>query len=105
MTVTSRATPTYDLSLIKKLLERPDTRIITQQSYCAAVSLGYAGAEEIVDVVRNIQPSDFYKSMESVDKPGLWQDVYRPCDRGVVLYVKLQLSKNRKGVVIQFKRK
>lgn len=101
----SKDTPTYDLSLIKQLLERSQTRHITKQSYWTAVSLGYAGEEEIVDVVRKLYPEDFFKTMESTDQPGLWQDVYRAKNKGIQLYIKLQISADGKGVVIQFKRK
>lgn len=97
--------PTYELSTIQELLDNPRTQIITDLAYCAAVSLGYAGKEEIVEVVKRITFNDFYKTMEAEKRPGLWQDVYRINDRGILLYVKLQLSADGKGVVIQFKRK
>lgn len=97
--------PKYELSTIKRLLNNPKTRHITRQSYWTAVTLGYAGEDEIVEAVSKISLDDFYKTMESTDCPGLWQDVYRFEDRGIKLYVKLQLSPNDKGVVIQFKRK
>lgn len=101
----SKAKPTYELSTIKKLLNDPKTRHITRQSYWTAVSLGYAGEDEIVEAINKISHDDFYKTMESTDCQGLWQDVYRLEDRNNMLYVKLQLSPTGKGVVIQFKRK
>ena len=97
--------PYYELSLIKSLLDKSQTRHITRESYRAAVSLGYAGEEEIIAVVKNLRPEDFHKTMESTDFPGLWQDVYKPEDKGLRLYIKLQIWDNGKGVVIQFKRK
>jgi motility quorum-sensing regulator/GCU-specific mRNA interferase toxin len=101
----SNKKPTYELSTIKKLLNDPRTRHITRQSYWTAVSLGYAGEEDIVDVVNKISLIHFFKTMESTDCPGLWQDVYRIEDKNNMLYVKIQLSPAGKGVVIQFKRK
>lgn len=101
----SKTKPTYELSTIKKLLNDPQTRHITRQSYWTAVSMGYAGEDDIVDAVNKISSDDFYKTMESTDCPGLWQDVYRVEHRSNRLYVKLQLSPAGKGVVIQFKRR
>ena len=96
---------TYDLFEIQTLLKEPGTRYITRESYSNAVSLGYCSAEDIVDRVLQLRPHDLYKTMESVKKPGLFQDVYHLNDGAICLYIKLQLSYNGKGVVIQFKRK
>ncbi len=53
--------------------------------------------EEIFAEVAGLKPADFYKSMESEKRPGLWQDVYTPtieCPRfpgGIEVYCKVQL--------------
>jgi hypothetical protein len=41
--------------------------------------------------------------MESIQFPGLWQDVYRTSDGPIELYIKIQKSNDGKGVIIQFK--
>ncbi|WP_175530264.1 type II toxin-antitoxin system MqsR family toxin [Desulfobacula phenolica] len=98
-------TATYDLYEIQDLLKTPGSRIITRECYRNAVSLGYSSEEEIVNRVLQLRPSDLYKTMEAESKPGLWQDVYHSNEGSITLYIKLQLSFNGKGVVIQFKRK
>ncbi len=51
-----------------------------------------------------LDESDFYKTMTSIQIPGLMQDVYRPRYLGVELYVKVQLSPERNtAVIISFK--
>lgn len=101
----NKAQPIYDLCEIQRLLTDPRTGIVTGTAYYNAVGLGYAGKEEIIAVVKKIVSTDFYKSMEAEKRPGLWQDVYRVSDREILLYVKLQLTADGKGVVIQFKEK
>jgi len=55
-----------------------------------------------------LSSADFYKSMESVNAPGRWQDVYRPVYRGRAIYLKLQIvrtdSSSDSLIVISFKR-
>lgn len=97
--------PSYDLAHLQQLIGKSDTRIITRTAYLEAAALGYAGAADIVAVIKQINPQDFFKTMPAHKAPGRWQDVYRIWANGVELYVKLQLSVNGKGVVIQFKRK
>jgi len=95
---------TYDLAKIKKLLSDPNKRIVTQRCYKNAVSLGYSSVEDIVEQIFRLKPKNLYKTMESNKKLGLWQDVYRTIDNSVHLYIKIQISFNGKGVVIQLKR-
>lgn len=94
---------TYDLYKIQELLRTPENRIITRKCFQNAVSLGYSSEEEIVARVLQLRPSDIYKTMEAESKPGLWQDVYHLNEGSTILYIKLQLSFDGKGVVIQFK--
>ncbi len=51
--------------------------------------------------------AEFHKTMPAEKRPGLWQDVYKPCFEGHHLYVKLQMVRDDSGeevVVISFKR-
>ncbi len=59
--------------------------------------------DDLVTCILEITEHDFYKSMPSRQKPGSYQDVYRPTHDGRNLYVKLQLDSRRSTVVISFK--
>jgi len=97
--------PTYDLQEVQRLVGQGElSRVISDAAVAGAHELGF-DREEIVEAVLSLNPSDFYKSMESDRFPGLWQDVYHLCFRGVYLYIKLQLDADGFAVVIQFKRR
>jgi motility quorum-sensing regulator/GCU-specific mRNA interferase toxin len=60
--------------------------------------------EEMISVVEKIFRKHFYKSMTAKHNPKLWQDVYKIIDQEKRLYIKLQLSADRKkAVIVQFK--
>lgn len=94
----------YDLAVLISLFEDEETRDITSSSYAGAVELGYSEAHEIIDVVKKIEQTDFCKSMTSIKKPGLWQDVYKMRFEGKKLYIKLQLGATGKAVLVSFKK-
>lgn len=98
-----RNTPTYKLKLLQELLQNPKTRYITYTCLTDASELGFTEANKIVKAVSTLKNSDFYKSMKSKKKPGLWQDVYKKTISVQKLYIKLQLNKSEKAVVISFK--
>lgn len=58
---------------------------------------------DIITAVLELGPGNFYKSMESEQCPGLWQDVYHLRYRCSNVYIKLQLDFSGAAVVIQFK--
>jgi hypothetical protein len=97
--------PHYDLKKVKSLLCSEETREVTRISREGAVSLGYMGVEDMVSIIKIITPKHFFKSMTNQYNPSLWQDVYKITDeRDNKIYIKLQLSSNKKkGVIIQFK--
>lgn len=95
--------PSYELERVQDLI-RADEYRISAVALDGAGRLGW-GVEEICECVLALATSDFYKTMESERKPGLWQDVYRPTFRGLGLYVKLQLTWVGDAVVISFKRR
>ena len=94
---------TYDLKLLQDLLQNPKTRYITYTCLMDASELGFENADDIVKAVSNLKDADFYKSMESKKKSGLWQDVYKKTISGQKLYIKLQLNVTKQAVVISFK--
>ena len=69
-----------------------------------ASALGY-DSEGIKEVVLALTPRDFHKTMASEQVPGLMQDVYRPRDEALHLYVKVQVVAVGRTVVVSFKEK
>jgi Motility quorum-sensing regulator, toxin of MqsA len=67
-----------------------------------ASALGYDSGG-MKDVVLALTLQDFYKTMASDLIPGLMQDVYRPRDEGLHLYVKVQVVGGGRAVVVSFK--
>lgn len=97
--------PTYDLQLLQQLVGQGElSRGVTRAAREGAYNVGL-DIPEIIAAVLELGPADFYKTMESERCPGLWQDVYHLRFRGLDLYVKLQLSPDRRALVVQFKRK
>ena len=101
----SRGTPTYDLERIQQLVGQGlvSYRVTAAARYGAA-ELGLS-EDELVEIVLSLTPSHFYKSMESEQLPGLWQDVYHFPHGAAVLYVKLQIDPLGRAVIIQCKEK
>lgn len=98
--------PHYDLARIKDLVLL-GRRIITGMAVNGAAEMGF-DESDIEDCVGALTDSDFYKTMESEQLRGAWQDVYRPVYCGIAVYLKLQLvgrADDPQAVVIQFKRK
>lgn len=95
--------PTYGLQQLQQLIGQGAlSSTITQAAKAGAALLGLAD-DAIVESVLALTPLHFYKSMESEQLPGLWQDVYHLEFRGLRLYIKLQLGSNGRGIVIQYK--
>jgi len=94
---------TYDLEMLQRLIgQGPLSRVITTAAIGGAGLLNIDTAG-IVEAVLALTPAHFYKSMEAEKRPGLWQDVYHLPFEGVEIYIKLQLSPDGRGVVVQFK--
>ncbi|MEA3544627.1 MAG: type II toxin-antitoxin system MqsR family toxin [Thermodesulfobacteriota bacterium] len=96
---------TYDLERIKLLLQNPETRIITGEANRNASSLGYLNVDEIVARVMQVTATDIHKTMPAQKVQGMMQDVYRSKTERDHLYIKFQLSMDRKAVLIQFKQR
>ena len=100
-----KSKPHYDLKKVKAMLCSEETREITQTSRQGAVALGYMDAEDMLSVVEDLTRRHFFKSMTTQFNSRLWQDVYKITDdQGNKIYIKLQLSLDRKKtIMIQFK--
>jgi MqsR (Motility quorum-sensing regulator) toxin of toxin-antitoxin system len=94
--------PTYDLEDIKAKV-RVGYYSITFSAGTDALALGF-DERDVVDCVLCVSESEFYKTMSSAAKSGFMQDVYRTSYDDVPIYLKLQLDRNRRAVVISFKR-
>ncbi|MBW3571881.1 MAG: type II toxin-antitoxin system MqsR family toxin [Gemmatimonadetes bacterium] len=97
--------PTYDLHELQRLIGQGPVSswtTITAERGAAELKLQRS---DIIEAVLELMPQHFYKSMESEQCPGLWQDVYHLNRGGVVLYIKLQMSPDGRAVVVQFKRR
>lgn len=64
----------------------------------------YLDESDIVDCVLRLEEGHFYKSMKAASAKGLFQDVYRVQYQSRPLYVKLQISRQGRAVVVSFKR-
>jgi motility quorum-sensing regulator / GCU-specific mRNA interferase toxin len=97
--------PTYPLSEIRNLISGGCYRL-TASAMQGALAVGFDD-QMILDVVmKELGSGDFYKTMESEQQPGLWQDVYKLTSAGVRLYVRLQIQTRAAtdlAVVISFK--
>jgi len=95
--------PTYDLEHIKELLQKEDTRAVTNTARQGAVTLGYADDVEMANRVSQLTVTEFYKTMPSKQVTELMQDVYYTKDGLTKLYIKLQIACNGKAVIVSFK--
>lgn len=96
--------PAYELSLIQAIARSDTTKLrITFKAAETAREILFDTAD-IVACVLNLQPGDFYKSMPSERRAGVFQDVYKVRFHGFAVYLKLQLTVRDEAVVISFKR-
>jgi len=96
--------PSYDLEEIKELLQHWTTRYIAFDDLKEAVSLGYADDDDMVNRVCQLTKKEFHKTMPSEKFRGLMQDVYYTYDATTRIYIKLQIRRDGKGVIVSFKR-
>ena len=94
--------PTYDLEDIKAKV-RVGYYSITLSAGTDALALGF-DERDVVDCVLYVSEFEFYKTMSSTAKWGFMQDVYRTSYDTIPIYLKLQLDRNSRAVVISFKR-
>jgi motility quorum-sensing regulator/GCU-specific mRNA interferase toxin len=97
-----RRRPTYSLARIQEAIQA-GRYWITRQAGSDAAALGLDEGD-IRGCVLNLKRRDFYKTMPSVKRPGLSQDVYRCRYGDTPIYTKLQMDLRSEAVVISFKR-
>lgn len=95
--------PRHDLARIKQLV-RAEAYHITESAFAGAEDI-YWDEDDILDCVLSLSADeDFEQSYESRERPGTFQDVYKPRRHGYELLIKLALVGDRQAVVISFKR-
>ena len=82
-----KATPHYNLSAVKTLIEAGKVRS-TQSALVGAAAMGF-NFDGIIAVIMALTPKDFYKSMTTHAAQRIWQDVYRPATDAGEVYLKL----------------
>ena len=100
---------TYPLSLIKKLIDSGCYTVTETAATTAKLELGL-NFQQIIENVKALKAGEFYKTMQSEKKAGLWQDVYRQKltinKKQVLAYVKLQVTElpsGQRAVIISYK--
>lgn len=77
---------------------------ITATAFHDAQELGFS-REDIIEVIRSLRPSDFYKSMTAYADLRLWQDVYHTRFRDKQLYIKFTIKPDGGYLLLSFKEK
>ena len=85
-----KRTPTYDLKLIRTLIDQGRVAL-TYSSRRSLYSLG--GMEkDLFELLNELDRKSFYKSMTSYADHRQWQDVYHPVWRGREIYLKFLID-------------
>jgi hypothetical protein len=100
--MTRDRTPSYPLQDIQAAV-RKGRYGITRRAAQGAASV-YLDEEDIKSCVLGLREMHFFKTMPSVRRPGLAQDVSKCRYAGFAIYLKLQMSRERWAVVVSFKR-
>jgi len=96
-----KGNPHHSLKEVQRLI-RAGAVTITETAVQSAMNLNL-GRRDILEVVRSLTTTDFYKSMTSYADCTRWQDVYHPKIGERTIYLKLTV---RAGVLIlSFKEK
>ncbi len=94
--------PSYSLNRIRELFQEGRFRV-ARSAFEAALLMSLL-EEDVVDCVTcHLNESHFYKTMPAEKVPGLMQDVYKIRYEGWRIYLKLQIDKDGRAVVISFK--
>ena len=93
--------PRYPLEDIKGAIET-SRYALTRTAAQGAAGL-YLDEEGIRSCVLGVEEGDFFKTMASVKRPGMSQDVYKCRYVGFAIYLKLQMSQEGWAVIVSFK--
>lgn len=94
-----KSVPHRKLHVVKGLVEAGRVRAtLSALTGAAALGLDFPG---IVEVIMDLEPSDFHKSMTTHADHRVWQDVYRPTTAFGDIYLKLTVIED--VLVVSFK--
>ncbi|AQV92475.1 type II toxin-antitoxin system MqsR family toxin [Cupriavidus necator] len=94
-----KGTAHYKLRHVKALLVAGKMEMtFAAYSHAAMMGLRWSGVREILI---QLGPADFYKSMTTYEDHRVWQDAYRPVTPHGALYVKLTVT--NEVLVVSFK--
>lgn len=94
-----KARPHCKLSVVKALVAAGKVRF-TKTALAGGAALGF-DALAIVEVVKSLRASDFFKSMTTHGDHRVWQDVYRHSTPGGEVYLKLTVVED--VLIVSFK--
>ncbi|HBK51517.1 MAG TPA: motility quorum-sensing regulator MqsR [Pseudomonas sp.] len=101
--VQEKNVPHYPLTLFQAVCEAIGVDALNPATTSGLAALGLTRVDALA-VIASMDGGMFYKSMEALKRPGVWQDVYRvPTPSGARAYVKLTPMLPQKCVVISFK--
>ncbi|UIF86455.1 type II toxin-antitoxin system MqsR family toxin [Cupriavidus sp. UYPR2.512] len=94
-----KGTAHYKLAKVHELLDAGRMRM-TRSAYAGATQMGLE-RRVVRDILLQLSPKDFYKSMTTYQDHRVWQDVYRPVTPYGSVYVKLTVTEG--VLVVSFK--
>lgn len=95
--------PHYPLTLFQAVCQAIGVGAINPATTAGLMQLGLTRNNALA-VIASMDAGMFYKSMEALKRPGVWQDVYRvQTPSGAKAYVKLSPMPPQQWVVISFK--
>jgi motility quorum-sensing regulator/GCU-specific mRNA interferase toxin len=87
------------LTAVKALIQTGKVKA-TFSALAGAAALGLE-FRQMVEIVMELTPNDFYKSMTTHADPQIWQDVYRPRTAAGPVYLKLTVVED--VLIVSFK--
>lgn len=79
--------PHCKLDIVKNLIKQEKVRT-TKTALIGAAQLGL-DYSAMIEIILQLTPKDFYKSMTTHANNQIWQDVYKPLCKQGALYIKL----------------
>ncbi len=97
--------PHYNLEQVKAVVADPSSRPFTIRASDEGLAMGLSD-KQMREVILNLSPRNFLKSMTTYADHRFWQDVYHGLTHdGRVVYVKITIYPDDRPPVIQFKAK
>jgi len=98
--MTEKRTAHYPLEQVKELIEEGKV-FSTKTALETAAGLDYS-FDDMLNVIRDLEVTDLYKSMTSHADHTIWQDVYHfPAKDALDIYLKLTVTEN--VLIVSFK--